>query len=157
MKSNLKYDYLIIGGGLYGSYLASLLSRNKKVLLIDKNISLMRKASFANQTRIHEGTHYLKSMETAFASKIYSDKLKRSFPEIIVKNSEHLYIIPDQYNAINKEEFLEKCDRNAYETIRTQVSKIRENSTTKPQKIKCVNCGHEYEQALALNITDFSG
>ena len=54
-------------------------------------------------------------------------------------------------------EFLEKCDRNAYETIRTQVSKIRENSTTKPQKIKCVNCGHEYEQALALNITDFFG
>jgi hypothetical protein len=53
------------------------------------------------------------------------------------------------------QEFLEHCDRNAYENIRTQVAKIRENSTTKPQKIKCINCSHEYEQALALNITDF--
>jgi hypothetical protein len=53
------------------------------------------------------------------------------------------------------QEFLEHCDRNAYENVRTQVAKIRENSTTKPQKIKCVNCSHEYEQALALNITDF--
>jgi hypothetical protein len=53
------------------------------------------------------------------------------------------------------QEFLEHCDRNAYENIRLQVSKIRENSTTKPQKIRCVNCSHEYEQALALNVTDF--
>jgi hypothetical protein len=110
MQSKYEYDCLVIGGGLYGSYLASLLSRNKKVLLIDKNISLMRKASFANQTRIHEGTHYLKSMETAFASKIYSNKLKNAFPEIVVKNSEHFYVLPDEYNAINKEEFLEKCE-----------------------------------------------
>jgi hypothetical protein len=33
------FDYLIIGGGFYGSYLASVLGKNKKVLLIDKNIS----------------------------------------------------------------------------------------------------------------------
>ena len=110
MQSNCVYDYLIIGGGFYGSYLASLLSKDKKVLLIDKNISLMRKASFANQTRIHEGTHYLKSMETAYASKLYSSKLKKTFPEIIVENSEHYYAVPDEHNAINKEEFLEKCD-----------------------------------------------
>jgi hypothetical protein len=130
MKSNFKYDCLIIGGGLYGSYLASLLSRNKKVLLIDKNVSLMRKASFANQTRIHEGTHYLKSMETAFASKIYSDKLKKAFPEIIVENSEHFYVVPDEYNAISKEEFLEKC-----ELLSVTVNKVERKILSIPHNV----------------------
>ena len=52
-------------------------------------------------------------------------------------------------------EFIDKCDRNTFESIRTHVSTVRENSTIKPQKIKCVNCSHEYNQELALNITDF--
>ena len=52
-------------------------------------------------------------------------------------------------------EFLAKCDRNTFESIKTHISNLREDSTTKPQKIKCVECSHEYEQALALNVSDF--
>jgi hypothetical protein len=52
-------------------------------------------------------------------------------------------------------EFLEKCDRNSFEKIRTFVTNIRLESTIKPQQIKCVSCSHEYNQELALNITDF--
>ena len=52
-------------------------------------------------------------------------------------------------------EYLERCDRNAYEAIRSHVVKLRENSAIKPQKIKCVNCEHEYSQELALNVSDF--
>lgn len=52
-------------------------------------------------------------------------------------------------------EFIEKCDRNSYEAIRNYVAEVRVNSSIKPQKIRCVNCTHEYDQELALNITDF--
>lgn len=52
-------------------------------------------------------------------------------------------------------EFLEKCDRNTFESIRLYVSKIRTDATTKPQRIRCVNCSHEYDQELALNVADF--
>ena len=63
----------------------------------------------------------------------------------VVNNREYLH------------EFLEKCDRNSFEKIRTFVTNIRLESTIKPQKLKCVSCSHEYSQELALNITDFFG
>lgn len=56
-------------------------------------------------------------------------------------------------NHIN--EYLEGCDRATYEAIRQHAIKLREASSTKPMKIKCVNCSHEYEQSLSLNISDF--
>ena len=52
-------------------------------------------------------------------------------------------------------EFLSSCDRASYDTIREYVAKLRDNSTIKPQKIKCVNCSHEYDQTLSLNVSDF--
>ena len=107
---NQKFDCLIIGGGFYGSYLATMLGKNKKVLLIDKNISLMREASFSNQTRLHEGAHYLKSMDTAKSSHFYSNEIKKRFPEIIIRNNHHYYAIPEEYNAINCEQFVQKCE-----------------------------------------------
>ena len=68
-------------------------------------------------------------------------------------------ILPDQIvtNPDFITEFLTQCDRNIYESIRNTISKLRENSQTKPQKIRCVNCSHEYEQSLALNVSDFFG
>lgn len=54
-------------------------------------------------------------------------------------------------------EYLEGCDKNAFENIRSHAIKLRESSNVKPIKIKCVNCSHEYEQPLALNATDFFG
>jgi hypothetical protein len=69
-------------------------------------------------------------METAFASKIYSDKLKKAFPEIIVENSEHFYVVPDEYNAISKEEFLEKC-----ELLSVTVNKVERKILSIPHNV----------------------
>jgi hypothetical protein len=58
----------------------------------------------------------------------------------------------------NKEyisEYLKGCDRKTFDTIRSTVVKLRDSCNTKPLKIKCVSCEHEYEQQLALNSTDF--
>lgn len=52
-------------------------------------------------------------------------------------------------------EFLSSCDRNTFEKIRQAMIELRSNSNIKPQKIKCANCSHEYDQTLTLNITDF--
>jgi rubredoxin len=52
-------------------------------------------------------------------------------------------------------EYLEHCDRNTHEFIRKHVGELREGTTIKPQKIKCINCQHEYDQPLILNVTDF--
>lgn len=68
------------------------------------------------------------------------------------------YIKTPTETVTNKDfitEFLESCDKNTFETIRNRVIKLREETSTKPIKIQCVNCSHEYDQPLALNATDF--
>jgi hypothetical protein len=52
-------------------------------------------------------------------------------------------------------EYLHGCDRASYDAIRTQIVKMRESVNIKPLKIKCVACNNEYNQPLALNVTDF--
>ena len=64
-------------------------------------------------------------------------------PSEVVSSPQHIH------------EYLENCDKSTHDLIRERVVKLRDGSSIKPQKIKCVNCGHEYEQALALNVTDF--
>jgi hypothetical protein len=78
----------------------------------------------------------------------------------VMSNSIEYIIIPTGEQVDNKEyiaEFLGNCDKNTHDTIRKQIGTLREHSTTKPQKIKCIHCANEYEQPLALNVTDFFG
>ena len=84
-------------------------------------------------------------------SKINTEMMANSIEYIVIPTGEHV----DQKEYIV--EFLENCDRNTHDTIRKQIGSLRESSTTKPQKIKCIHCANEYEQPLALNVTDFFG
>mgnify|MGYP001291441700 CR=1 FL=1 len=69
MKSG--YDILIIGGGFYGTYLSEYFCKlGKNVLLCEKEDSLMGRASYANQARVHNGYHYPRSVLTALRSRI---------------------------------------------------------------------------------------
>lgn len=52
-------------------------------------------------------------------------------------------------------DFLQNCDKKSYEIIKDTNIKLRQSTETKPLKIKCVACSHEYEQPFTLNITDF--
>jgi len=52
-------------------------------------------------------------------------------------------------------EFLRNCDRSTHDLIRSKIIDLREKSSAKPQKMKCVHCSHEYEQPIALNLSDF--
>jgi len=60
-----KYDYLVIGGGIFGLYSALYLSKhNKKVCILEKENQFMKKASIVNQARLHAGYHYPRSDTT---------------------------------------------------------------------------------------------
>ena len=52
-------------------------------------------------------------------------------------------------------EYLRNCDRNQFEEIKKRSMELRETSETKPLKIKCPSCSHDYEQPFTLNISDF--
>ena len=52
-------------------------------------------------------------------------------------------------------EFLENCDRQTSKVIKDRSAELSNRNQLKPFNIKCSECGHEYEQPLILNITDF--
>ena len=52
-------------------------------------------------------------------------------------------------------DFLTNCDKNMYVSIRDYNAQLRESTQIKPLNIKCIHCGHEYEQAFTLNTSDF--
>lgn len=96
MIEKKKYDFLIIGGGIFGAYAALYLANKKyKICLIEKEAQLFTKASIVNQARLHSGYHYPRSIATA----MMSDDNKTRFTE------EHKAFINfqfEKYYAIDK-------------------------------------------------------
>lgn len=64
-------------------------------------------------------------------------------PETLVTNEEYIL------------DFLKNCDKKTYATIRDYSTTLKAKSEIQPLKIKCANCGHEYEQTIAINPSDF--
>lgn len=91
-----EYDFVIIGGGIFGIYSAIYLARKRyKVCLLEKEDGLMLKASVVNQARLHAGYHYPRSIATA---KI-ADEFKERFT---LEHKQFINFAFDQYYAIDK-------------------------------------------------------
>lgn len=77
--------------------------------------------------------------------------------ETLVKTIESIElpsgVIVDESNYIL--EYLRSCDKRSFETVRDYAGKLKQESASKPIRMKCLNCQHEYEQNINLNITDF--
>jgi hypothetical protein len=53
------------------------------------------------------------------------------------------------------DEFIKNCDSKTNKIIKEYSIALKEKNDTKPLKIKCVSCSHDYKQGLVLNYTDF--
>lgn len=63
------FDFVVVGGGIFGCYAALYLAgKGGKVCLLEKETRLFQKASLVNQARLHGGYHYPRSMATAALS-----------------------------------------------------------------------------------------
>ena len=52
-------------------------------------------------------------------------------------------------------DFIQNCDKTMYEQIRDHNALLKQQSESKPLKVKCIHCNHEYEQPFTMNISDF--
>jgi hypothetical protein len=52
-------------------------------------------------------------------------------------------------------DFLQNCDRNSFVKLKEHTIKLREDAQLKPLAVKCIHCEHEYNQTIALNVSDF--
>lgn len=96
MGNNERYDFVVVGGGIFGVYAALYLENNgAKVCIIEKESALFQKASVVNQARLHSGYHYPRSVATA----VMSNDNKERFT---ADHREFIHFAFDQYYAIDK-------------------------------------------------------
>lgn len=54
-------------------------------------------------------------------------------------------------------EWLSRCDNVTFNTVKTEILRVKEQSEIKPLHIVCNSCSHEYDQLFTLDMTTFFG
>lgn len=94
-----KYDFVVIGGGIFGCYAALYLAgKGAKVALLEKEDRLFRKASLVNQARLHSGYHYPRSLATAALSDEHKERFTSEHRQFVHFSFEKYYAI-DRYGS----------------------------------------------------------
>ena len=107
------YDAVIIGGGFYGSVLALHLRRAgaERVALLEADAELMRHASYANQARVHNGYHYLRSLLTAVRSHANYPRFAEEFQDCVDDSFAKFYAVARRGSNVSAAQFRRFCER----------------------------------------------
>lgn len=104
-------DALIIGGGIFGCHAAIHLARQgKKVVLVEQEAELIKRASIVNQARLHAGYHYPRSIATAKTSDNYIQRFRDEFGDCINDSYVHYYAIARRGSLTDAAQFQHFCD-----------------------------------------------
>lgn len=85
------YDTVVIGGGFFGCMIAQHLEG--KILILEREADILKKASVNNQARVHNGYHYPRSFLTAVSSHKNYSKFIQEFKAAVVPGHTMLYPI----------------------------------------------------------------
>ena len=109
---NITNDSIIIGGGFFGVYIANYLaSQGHKVTLFEKESSLMERASYVNQARVHNGYHYPRSHLTALRSRASFPIFCNDFKECIDDEFSKFYMVGRILGKVTARQFQLFCQR----------------------------------------------
>ncbi|MFN6943711.1 MAG: FAD-dependent oxidoreductase [Cytophagaceae bacterium] len=103
----MKYKFIVIGGGFFGARLACVLSQEfqGKVLLIEKDKELLKRASYNNQARVHNGYHYPRSIITAMRSRVNFPRFVQDYKACIDDTFKKYYAIASLGSKVNAQQF----------------------------------------------------
>lgn len=105
-------DAVVIGGGFYGAAIASYLAGERglgRVVLVEREAGLLRRASFHNQARVHNGYHYPRSFTTAYRSRVNLPRFVRDWPEAVRSDFTKLYAIARRNSKVTARQFRRFC------------------------------------------------
>jgi glycine/D-amino acid oxidase-like deaminating enzyme len=106
------YDVLIVGGGFYGCLIAvELAQTGRKVLLVEREPDLLKRASYCNQARVHQGYHYPRSFTTAVRSRESFERFVRDFPECVDRSFDKYYAVGRELSKVTSGYFETFCRR----------------------------------------------
>ena len=110
MHRSEAYDFLVIGGGLFGIYAALYLHRRGgRVRLVESGGDWLAKASTVNQARLHAGYHYPRSIATARTSDEHKARFTTEHAHCVFATFDQYYAI-DRYSSLtNADQFARFC------------------------------------------------
>jgi glycine/D-amino acid oxidase-like deaminating enzyme len=104
-------DVLVVGGGFYGcSIAAHLAERGRRVVLAEKHDALMRRASYVNQARVHQGYHYPRSLLTGLRSRANYGRFVHDFA-VCVRPFDAYYAVARDHSKVSASQFALFCRR----------------------------------------------
>lgn len=107
----IQADYLVVGGGLFGAYSALYLAgRGYRVVLLEKENDLFRKASIVNQARLHGGYHYPRSIATALMSDDHRERFTAEHRDLVNFSFDQYYAIDKYGSFTDAAQFERFCD-----------------------------------------------
>ncbi len=116
-----QYDAVVIGGGFFGlsvaGYLKSQLGQ-RRVLVLEKEDDMMRRASYNNQARVHNGYHYPRSLLTALRSRVNFPIFAAQYERAIVDDFENYYGVARTFSKVSARQFRIFCERIGAEISR---------------------------------------
>ncbi|MBP8239309.1 MAG: FAD-binding oxidoreductase [Saprospiraceae bacterium] len=105
------YDFLIVGGGLFGVYAALYLAGHGcSVALVEMEDELLKKASIVNQARLHSGYHYPRSVATARMSDDHKERFIADHRPFVLFDFEKYYAIDKYGSFTDAGQFERFCD-----------------------------------------------
>ena len=111
MQAPEAYDYLVVGGGLFGVYAALYLAeRGNRVRLVESGDRWLAKASTVNQARLHAGYHYPRSIATARTSDEHKARFTRDHEDCVYATFDQYYAI-DRYSSLTNADGFERFCR----------------------------------------------
>jgi glycine/D-amino acid oxidase-like deaminating enzyme len=92
---SLCYDAVVIGAGFFGIETALELKRIgfRQILLAEREAGIMRRASYVNQARVHNGYHYPRSLATAERSRANFDAFVTDYADAVTPCMESIYAV----------------------------------------------------------------
>lgn len=109
---DFNHEAVIVGGGFYGAAIAIYLVKQrgfKRVVLVEREPALLRRASYNNQARVHNGYHYPRSFTTAYRSRVNLPKFVRDWPDAVRRDFTKLYAIARRNSKVTAKQFRRFC------------------------------------------------
>ena len=106
------YNIIVIGGGFFGLYLSEYFAKlGHRTLLVEREREFMRRASYNNQARVHNGYHYPRSILTALRSRISFPRFVAEFRDCVFSEFEKYYLIGSPLSKVSANQFHKFCGR----------------------------------------------
>lgn len=110
--TEINQDAVIIGGGFYGAAIAIYLAKQRgltRIVLVEQEPTLLMRASYNNQARIHNGYHYPRSFTTAYRSRVNLPKFVSDWPDAVKQDFTKLYAIARRNSKVTAKQFERFC------------------------------------------------